>query len=131
MELSRGPEAPAPTAIALDFPDGVGVCTEAGEYLISGGKRFKALSNRAFMSWDVPIFIAMEDHISHIPFGGGLGFRDGTFIRTLIGETYIISNSRKRKITDPDNYFLCDTDVQYVKVSDREAQFHKDGDPLD
>lgn len=132
MELSRGPAVPMPTEEgSIHFPDGVGVCTEKGEYYISKGKKFKALSCRAFMSWDLPIFISMEEHIAHIPDGGGLGFRDGTFIKTLDGKTYLISNSKKRRFTDPDVAFLRDTEVVYVLVSDDEAAFHKDGVPLD
>jgi len=63
--------------------------------------------------------------------GGRLGFRDGTLVKDFgSGTIYLISNSRKRPITDPAIYESLGGVSDTLTVASEYLTIHKDGEPL-
>jgi hypothetical protein len=72
--------------------------------------------------------IALRDYAV----SGKVGFRDGTMIQNMAdGKIYLISENRRRLLTDPDFFektgYLRDW---CILVSDEEANLHKDGEDI-
>jgi hypothetical protein len=58
-----------------------------------------------------------------------VGFRDGTLIQNIVdGKIYLVSDSRKRLVTDPD--ILDSLGLEILLVSEAEINIHEDGDPI-
>jgi hypothetical protein len=63
---------------------------------------------------------------------GKLGLREGTLINNVAnGKMYLISENKKRQITNPDWLELLNySEFDCLKVSDEEANLHEDGEDL-
>lgn len=94
------------------------------------GKWYEFVSNRAYDSWRLdPVYVTGFPPLPQ-PYGGTLGFRDGTLIQNAKdGKIYVISNAKKRLLTAPLGDYGFDYS-QVVEVSDAEAEFHSDGEEL-
>jgi hypothetical protein len=110
-------------------PSGLIAQTEKGYFYIKGSKKFKFVSDRAMLSWTLPVIKTTDDKISGIPTSGLLGFRDGTLVKNIAdGKIYLISDSKRRHITDPDVLEWLDTEI--VRAGEKEISIHPEGDKL-
>lgn len=110
-------------------PSGLIAETEAGYFYIKGKKRFKFVSDRAKDSWSLPIIKTKESIISSCTISGTLGFRDGTLVKDISdGKIYLISDSKRRHVTDPD--VLEWLGVKPIDVGQKEILTHDEGESL-
>jgi len=110
-------------------PSGLIAHTEKGYFYIKGLKKFKFVSERAMLSWNLPVISTTDDKLSEFKLFGTLGFRDGTLIKDISdGKIYLVSDSKRRHVTDPDVLEWLNTDI--VKASQKEVLIHEEGDKL-
>lgn len=117
-----------------NIPSGTAVATESGYYFIFKGKKMLMHSKQIFDSWNFPRVVqAADDALNHIPYGGRVGFRDGTAIVDIRNHNmYIISESKKRQILDPKVMReLNISGKDFLVVSKQDAEFHQTGEPLE
>lgn len=110
-------------------PSGLIAHTEKGYFYVKGNKRLKFVSDRAMKSWDLPIVETTEGMmINHQP-TGVLGFRDGTLVKDISdGRIYLISDSKRRHIIDPDVLEWLDREV--ISIGQKELFVHSEGERL-
>lgn len=118
--------------LPTSFPSGIAVKTDKGAYWIKDGKRYRLISKRAEESWCFTTVNATEESLSTTKLVGKLGFRDGTLIKNIAdGKIYLISQNKKRHITDPDTFLKYGLDrSKTIEVSESEVNAHEDGDVL-
>lgn len=115
-----------------NFPSGIAVKTDKNTYWIKDGKRYRLISDRAAKSWAFTTVKATEAALSGIKLVGKLGFRDGSLIKNIAdGKMYLISQNKKRHISDPDifNKFGLDRS-KTIEVSQSEIDAHELGENL-
>lgn len=101
-------------------------------YLIeAGGKR--PIATPAILesryTWK-DVLKVTDSVLNRFPEGPGLGFPEGTLIRTSGGETSVISDQKRRPVS-PEKFEALKFQPDRVRpVSDVEAQVHQLGDPL-
>jgi len=101
-------------------------------YYVKGSSLYKFVSERAAKSWSVPIAQGRSINISNYKINALMGFRDGTLIQNISdGRLYLVSESKKRLVTDPDvlDWFGLNL-ADVVVVSDKEASAHSDGEDV-
>jgi hypothetical protein len=105
--------------------------TEKGTFYVKALKRYKVFSDRCFQSWSVKPIYSSFDQISHIPYAGVLGFRDGTIIHNLAdGKIYVVSDNKRLHIKDPDSFPDGWIRDNMITVNEQEANLHKDGQEI-
>ena len=110
-------------------PSGLIAHTEKGYFYVKGKKRFKFVSDRARDSWGLPIVETKEPMMAGFPIDGVLGFRDGTLVKDISdGKIYLISDSKRRHVTDPDVLAWMGTKV--IDVGQKELFVHTEGEKL-
>jgi len=110
-------------------PSGLIAHTEKGYFYVKGKKRFKFVSDRAMNSWQLPAIKTVEAMMVNYPVSGVLGFRDGTLVKDISdGKIYLISDSKRRHIIDPDVLEWMGTEV--ISVGQKELFVHPEGDKL-
>jgi hypothetical protein len=110
-------------------PSGLIAHTEKGYFYIKGKKKFKFVSERAMLSWCLPVIKTTENQINVQVLAGTLGFRDGTLVKDISdGKIYLISDSKKRHIVEPDVLEWVGSKV--IDGSQKEIMIHEEGDPL-
>lgn len=112
------------------YPNGSVVVTIDGYFYIRGNKRYRIISDRVLLSWSFPKVIqSTEFAVEHLRVSGKLGFRDGTLINNVAdGKLYLISENKRRPITNPDWLTILNFDIhEALVVSDEEANLHEDG----
>ena len=111
------------------IPSGLIAHTEKGYFYVKGKKRFKFISERAMNTWALPVIKTLEDKLTGYPIMGILGLRDGTVAKDISdGKIYLISESKKRHITNPDVLLWMNSSI--IEVSQKEMSVHIEGDPL-
>lgn len=113
-----------------EYPSGTCVQTEKGYYYIRSGKKFRIKNLRILDSWGFERIVqSTEAAISNLKNGGTLGFRDGSLINSWAdGALYVISESKKRRIVNPDYLDVLGVMREdFVDVSLEEAKMHMDG----
>jgi hypothetical protein len=111
-------------------PSGLIAHTEKGYFYIKGKKKFKFVSERAMNTWSLPIIETKEEKLAGISLVGSLGLRDGTLAKDISdGKIYLISDSKKRHITNPDVLLWITSSI--IEVSAKDILAHTDGDPID
>lgn len=101
--------------------------TEKGYFYIKGGKRYKVFSDRCFTSWNVEAISTSSDNLSHIPYAGILGFRDGTIIHNLAdGKMYIVADNKRVHLKNPDLFPEGWIEYKKILVSQEETDLHKE-----
>jgi hypothetical protein len=111
-------------------PSGLIAHTEKGYFYIKGNKKFKFVSERAMLSWSLPIINTTENKLSKLITAGTLGFRDGTLIKDISdGKMYLVSDSKRRHIVDPNVLEWLNTNV--IGAGQKEVLIHEEGEPLD
>ena len=127
--LKRLQQKPNPKNYNPLVPSGLIAHTEKGYFYIKGLKKFKFISERAMLSWNLAVIPTSDDKLSGFKLYGTLGFRDGTLIKDISdGKIYLVSDSKRRHITDPDVLEWLNTDI--VKASQKEVLIHEEGDKL-
>jgi len=120
---------PTPKVYNPTVPSGLIAHTEKGYFYIKGLKKFKFISERAMLSWNLAVIPTSDDKLSGFKLYGTLGFRDGTLIKDISdGKIYLVSDSKRRHVTDPDVLEWLNTDI--VKASQKEVLIHEEGDKL-
>ena len=110
-------------------PSGLIAHTESGFFYIKGNKKFTFISERAMKSWDLPIIKTKDSVMSGYPRAGMLGFRDGTLVKDISdGKIYLISDSKRRHVIDPDVLEWLNTDI--IQIGQKELFVHSEGDKL-
>lgn len=110
-------------------PSGLIAHTEKGYFYVKGNKRFKFVSNRARNSWNLPIINTVEAVLVGYPIAGLLGFRDGSLLKDISdGKMYLVSDNKRRHITDPD--VLAWLNCEVIEVGEKEISIHQLGDKL-
>lgn len=111
-------------------PSGLIAHTEKGYFYIKGKNKFKFISERAVLSWNLPVVTTSDDKLNKLMLVGTLGFRDGTLIKDVSdGKIYLVSDSKRRHIIDPD--VMEWLNVEIIKAGQKEVLIHEEGDPLD
>ena len=111
-------------------PSGLIANTEKGYFYIKGGKKFKFVSERAMLSWSLPIVKTNDKVLNKLILAGTLGFRDGTLVKDISdGKIYLISDSKRRHILNPDVLEWMNTDI--VKAGQKEILVHEEGEPIE
>lgn len=111
-------------------PSGLIAHTERGYFYVKGKKRFKFVSDRAMISWSLPIIETEEKFCSGLVVSGTLGFRDGTLIKDISdGKIYLVSDSRRRHIIEPDVLLWMNSKV--INAGQKEVLVHEEGETLD
>lgn len=102
--------------------------TDKGIFYIKSGKRYKVFSDTCFRSWGSQAIDTSFENLSHIPYGGILGFRDGTIIHNLAdGKIYVVSDGKRLHLKTPYVYPKGWIEANKIIVSDQEVNLHKDG----
>jgi len=110
-------------------PSGLIAHTEKGYFYIKGNKRFKFVSDKAMQSWSLPIVETSEAMLVNFSTAGVLGFRDGSLIHDISdGRIYLISDSKRRHVIDPDVLEWLDSEI--IKVGQKEIFVHPEGEKL-
>jgi hypothetical protein len=110
-------------------PSGLIAHTEKGFFYIKGKKRFKFVSDRAMLSWNLPVVTTKESIMTSYITAGTLGFRDGSLVQDISdGKIYLISDSKRRHITDPDVLEWLDSEI--IKTGQKEILVHDEGEKL-
>jgi hypothetical protein len=110
-------------------PSGLIAHTEKGYFYIKGKKRFKFVSDKARESWCLPVIETKEIMLKDIVLSGILGFRDGSLVKDISdGKIYLISDSKRRHIVDPDVLEWMNQEV--ITVGEKEISAHIQGDKL-
>jgi hypothetical protein len=110
-------------------PSGLIAYTEKGYFYIKGNKKFKFVSERAMLSWSLPVIKTSEEKINKISLAGTLGFRDGTLIKDISdGKIYLVSDSKRRHVIDPDVLEWLNTDI--ITAGQKEVLIHEEGDNI-
>jgi len=110
-------------------PNGLIAQTEKGYFYIKNKKKFKFVSDRAMVSWSLPIVQTKDATLSGYQLMGSLGFRDGTLVKDISdGKIYLISDSKRRHIVEPDILEWLDADV--ISVGQKEILAHEEGEEL-
>ena len=98
-------------------------------YYVKGNKRFKFVSERAMRSWNLPVLKIDATFLNKLTSGGTLGFRDGSLVKDISdGKIYLISDSKRRHVVDPDVLKWIDTDI--IEAGQKEVLIHQEGEPL-
>lgn len=116
----------------IHYPNGVALDDGNTTWLIKNGKRFKFYSRRALESWDLFVGECLPENVEHLPYGGIVGFREGTLLSKFSdGTLWLVSDNRTRQITDPDALFVYGLLGRRIyEVSDNEFKVHEQGEPL-
>lgn len=110
-------------------PSGLIAHTEKGYFYIKGSKRFKFVSDRAMLSWELPIVETIEAIMIQFALNGLLGFRDGSLVKDVSdGKIYLISDSKRRHIVDPDVLEWIGSEV--ILAGQKEIFVHAEGEKL-
>lgn len=111
-----------PSGIAVRTPDG-------RSWIIKNDKRFEVPTPRVLDSWSINTIDIVGPVLDRYNAGGVVGFRDGTLIQDMSsGKIYLIENSKRRLLTNPDILDILDWRV--ILVSKSEADLHTDGEDL-
>jgi hypothetical protein len=98
-------------------------------YYVKGNKRFKFVSERAMKSWYLPVLKIDATFLNKLSSGGTLGFRDGSLVKDISdGKIYLISDSKRRHVVDPDVLQWIDTDI--IEAGQKEVLVHQEGEPI-
>lgn len=98
-------------------------------YYVKGNKRFKFVSERAMKSWYLPVLKIDATFLNKLSAGGTLGFRDGSLVKDISdGKIYLISDSKRRHVVDPDVLQWIDTDI--IEAGQKEVLVHQEGEPI-
>lgn len=131
LNFSQGPTL-LPIQSKTNFPSGLVVSTETGQYYMGVSTKKKFFSTSCFNSWSLNPILASDEAIKHIPLTGKLGFREGSLIHNLAdGKIYLISSNKRRQVIDPkafDAYGISPNTA--IMCSDQEANMHELGEPL-
>lgn len=121
-----------PPVVPTVYPSGVAVSDGINTYFIKNGKKYRVISDRALESWGFSVWYGSPESLSKTVLGGILGFRDGTVIKDISnGKIYLVVNSKKQHITSPDVFTKFGIDIESILlVSHKEAELHKDGEPI-
>lgn len=122
-----------PPTTPVVYPSGSCVRTEKGEFYIKGGMRYRIPSQRILFSWKFRTIIqASEASVAKYKLAGKVGFRDGSLLRDFgSGKLYVISDSKKRLISNPDILDCWGITVnEFVDVSTDEINIHRDGEDI-
>ena len=134
MFLKKKPQSNQviPPQIPTECPSGVAVFDGINTYFIKNNKKYRVISDRAVKSWGFTLWYGSQGSLSKIVLGGILGFRDGSVIKDISnGKIYLVANSKKQHITTPDFFTRFGIDPNTViEVSNKEAELHKDGEPI-
>lgn len=118
----------------VNYPSGVCVHTEKGEYFYINGKyRHVIAGHRILNSWSFPFIIESSEYaLVKYSRAAPLGFRDGSLVTDISsGKTYFISQRLRRPVQTPD--FLRYVGLKLkdaILVSTEEINLHKDGEVL-
>jgi hypothetical protein len=111
-------------------PSGLIAHTDKGYFYIKGNKKFKFVSERAMLSWSLPVINTTESKLNKFITAGTLGFRDGTLIKDISdGRMYLVSDSKRRHIIDPTVLEWLNTTM--VGAGQKEVLIHEEGEPID
>lgn len=115
------------------YPDGIAVSTEDNTYFIKGGVRYRFPTQRVLDSWGLTPAIGSEASVQkHKMAKAVMGFRDGTLLLDFTDNVlYLVSGSKRRRITDPD--WLDRLNLDYkdaIVASTKEVMLHNEGDDL-
>lgn len=111
---------------------GIFYSTNQGYFYIRSSKRYKVYSDRCFNSWAVEAIVTDFSNVSHIPYAGILGFRDGTIIHNVSdGKMYIVSDNKRLHIKTPNAFPEGWIEAKKVLVGDKEIELHKEGVSID
>jgi hypothetical protein len=98
-------------------------------YYVKGNKRFKFISERAMKSWCLPVLKIDAAFLNKLTSGGTLGFRDGSLVKDISdGKIYLISDSKRRHVVDPDVLQWIDTEI--IDAGQKEVLVHQEGEPI-
>jgi hypothetical protein len=110
-------------------PSGLIAHTESGYFYIKAGKKFKFISDKAMHSWGLPVIKTLDVKLNKFIIAGTLGFRDGTLIKDFSdGKIYLISDSKRRHVTDPDVLEWLNSKI--IEVGQKEIFVHDEGEQL-
>jgi hypothetical protein len=112
-------------------PSGVFLRTPTGRvYMSKGGKRYE-IAEVPLASWNANVLPVTEMAIRTLEDGGKLGFRDGTLVKDFSdGRIYLISDSRRRLITNPDLFEQLGGDEAMMVVPSEYIKLHREGEEL-
>ena len=128
--ISYFKEVPPTIVYSSIVPSGLIAHTEKGYFYVKGKKRFKFVSERAMNTWSLPVINIKEQYLAGITVMGSLGLRDGTLAKDISdGKIYLISDNKRRHITNPDVLIWMNSSI--IEVSQKDILAHEEGDPLD
>ena len=111
-------------------PSGLIALTEKGYFYIKGKKRFRFISDRAMLSWSLPIVQTKESIMASYPPSGVLGFRDGSLVQDVSdGKIYLISDNKRRHVIEPNVLEWAGSEV--IKAGQKEISVHEEGEPIE
>ena len=121
-----------PPLVPTVYPSGVAVFDGSNTYFIKNNKKYRIISERAVKSWGFKVWYGSPESLSKIVLGGILAFRDGSVIKDVSnGKIYLVVNGLKQHITTPDFFTKFGVDPEYIiEVSAKEADLHKNGEPI-
>ena len=130
MNLFKKPQQKVQKRYSDLVPSGLIANTEKGYFYIKGKKRFKFVSERAMLSWNLSVINTIEEKMAGLLISGTLGFRDGSLIKDISdGKMYLISDSKRRHIIDPS--VLEWINGKIIDAGQKEVLIHEEGEPLD
>lgn len=121
-----------PPLVPTAYPSGIAVFDGTNTYFIKNNKKYRIISDRALESWGFKVWYGSPESLSKTVLGGILAFRDGSVIKDVSnGKIYLVVNGLKQHITTPDFFTKFGIDPGYIiEVSAKEADLHKNGEPI-
>jgi hypothetical protein len=132
MNILKALQKKPQTKIAYNpiIPSGLIALTEKGHFYVKGKKRFRFVSDRAMLSWNLPIIETKELMMAAYPVSGVLGFRDGSLVKNVAdGKIYLISDNKLRHVIEPDVLQWINQEI--IEAGQKEIAVHTEGEPLD
>lgn len=128
----KSPAKIIPPLVPTAYPSGIAVFDGTNTYFIKNNKKYRIISDRALESWGFKVWYGSPESLSKTVLGGILAFRDGSVIKDVSnGKIYLVVNGLKQHITTPDFFTKFGIDPGYIiEVSAKEADLHKNGEPI-
>jgi len=132
MSILKAFKKKSPNKIVYNpvVPSGLIALTEKGHFYVKGKKRFRFISDRAMLSWSLPIVKTKESIMASYPASGVLGFRDGSLVQDISdGKIYLISDNKRRHVIEPNVLEWIESEV--IKAGQKEIAVHEEGEPIE
>ena len=114
------------------YPNGTCVKVDGEYWYLQKSFKKKIPSLRVLNSWSFPFILSMSStELAGYVTAKPLGFRDGTLVKSMSGDVYLISERKRRRVVNPDWLDAAGVHLSDIRrVSDYELGLHEEGEDI-